>query len=86
MRRNTDIEIPQVRIRIHILCEAYARAESTQRKGQILNDIEMQVFHAADLLAWDMFEVRNEELSPEHAPRSEVSAGNGGGHAGSVAA
>lgn len=86
MRRNTDIEIPQVRIRIHILCEAYARAETPKRKSEILNDIELQVFHAADLLAWDMVEATDEQVRPEDAPRTEVSARNGGGHAGSVAA
>lgn len=86
MHRNTDIEIPQVRIRIHILCEAYVRAETPQRKSQILNDIEMQVFHAADLLAWDMVEAREEQLSSEDATRSEVSAGNGRGHARTIAA
>jgi hypothetical protein len=86
MRRNTDIEIPQVRIRMHILCESYARAETTERKSQILNDLELQLFHAADLLAWDMVEARNERLILDNAPGSQVPAGDTGGDPRTIAA
>lgn len=67
MRRNTDVELPRVRISIHILCEAYARATTSDHRSQLLTEIEQQILHAADLIAWDMFENEHSKLAAEHA-------------------
>ncbi|WP_172448458.1 hypothetical protein [Caulobacter mirabilis] len=86
MRKNTDIELPKIRVRIHILCETYARAQSVEERSRVLNDIELMVFHAADLLAWDIVDAQRDQLSPDHAHRTEVSPGNKKGDSRSIAA
>lgn len=86
MRKNTDIELPKIRVRIHILAETYARAQSVEERARVLNDIELMVFHAADLLAWDIVETQRDQMSADHAHRAKVSSGNKKGDARSIAA
>ena len=68
MRINPDVELPNVMIRVHILCEQYARAQDATHKRKLLNDFSQLIGHAAEVAAWDMVAlIRERELTVEDA-------------------
>jgi hypothetical protein len=54
MRVDPDIELPRVMIRVHVLCEQYARSQDIDDRKRILNEFSELIGHAAEVAAWDM--------------------------------
>ncbi len=54
MRIDPDVELPKVMIRVHILCEQYARAQ----------DFSQLISHAAEVAAWDIVALIHERELP----------------------
>lgn len=68
MRVDAETELPKVMIRVHILCEQYARAQDPGQKRKLLNDFSQLIGHAAEVAAWDIVAlIRERELAVEDA-------------------